>query len=265
MNTNKLFDIKGKIAIVSGGYGLYGKHISTGLCEAGATVVIASRNVEKCEELAQELNAQGYDAVGMKLDLGSVESINKLVADVVEKYGRIDILVNNAVIRHGMGDLEDVTAEGWNFAANINGTGLMQISQQVVLHMKEQKSGCIINISSIQGAVGPNFPVYGSTGMSSPINYSYDKWGMIGFTKWMANYYGKYNIRVNAISPGGYNPDAFAEPEKQEFVENYLRLTPLKRFADEDDIKGPIVFLASEAAKYVTGHNLLVDGGWTNW
>lgn len=130
--------------------------------------------------------------------------------------------------------------------------------------MKEQRSGSIINISSIQGVSGPNFPVYGSTGMSSPVNYTYDKWGMIGFTKWMANYYGKYNIRVNAISPGGYNPDAFKDKDKQEFVENYIRLTPLGRFADEDDIKGPVVFLASEAAKYVTGHNLLVDGGWTS-
>ena len=265
MKTEKLFDLGGKVAIVSGGYGLYGKHISTGLCEAGATVVIASRNVEKCVELADELKAQGHDAVGMKLDLGSVESINGFVADVLEKYGRIDILVNNAVIRQGMADLEDVTAEGWNFAANINSTGLMQISQQVVKSMKERKSGCIINISSIQGAVGPNFEVYGSTGMSSPVNYTYDKWGMIGFTKWMANYYGKYNIRVNCISPGGYNPDAFADESKREFVDNYLRLTPLQRFADDDDIKGPIVFLASEAAKYVTGHNLMVDGGWTNW
>jgi len=265
MNTEKLFDLGGKVAIVSGGYGLYGKHISTGLCEAGATVVIASRNVDKCEELAEELKQRGYDAVGMKLDLGSVQSINGFVAAVLEKYGKIDILVNNAVIRKGMADLEDVTAEGWNFAANINSTGLMQISQQVVIAMKEKKSGCIINISSIQGAVGPNFEVYGSTGMSSPVNYTYDKWGMIGFTKWMANFYGKYNIRVNCISPGGYNPDAFADESKREFVDNYLRLTPLQRFADDDDIKGPIVFLASEASKYVTGHNLLVDGGWTNW
>ncbi|MBT3320278.1 MAG: SDR family oxidoreductase [Clostridia bacterium] len=265
MKTGELFDLGGKVAIVSGGYGLYGKHISTGLCEAGASVVIASRNVEKCAELADELNARGYDAVGMKLDLGSVESINGFVADVLEKYGRIDVLVNNAVIRQGMADLEDVSAEGWNFAANINSTGLMQISKQVVKSMKERKSGCIINISSIQGAVGPNFEVYGSTGMSSPVNYTYDKWGMIGLTKWMANYYGKYNIRVNCISPGGYNPDAFADESKREFVDNYLRLTPLQRFADDDDIKGPIVFLASQAAKYVTGHNLMVDGGWTNW
>ena len=265
MDTKKLFDLTNKIAIVTGGYGLYGKHITIGLCEAGATVVIASRDVEKCEELACELRGEGYEAVGMKLDLGSVESIDSFVAAVLKKFGRIDILVNNAVIRKGMADLEDVTAEGWNYAANINGTGLMEISKQVVKSMKDKRSGCIINISSIQGAVGPNFPVYGSTGMSSPVNYTYDKWGMIGFTKWMANYYGKYNIRVNSISPGGYDPNGFKDESKKEFVENYMRLTPLGRFADDDDIKGPVVFLASEAAKYVTGHNLLVDGGWTSW
>ena len=265
MNTRKLFDLTDKIAIVTGGYGLYGKNITMGLCEAGATVVIASRNVSKCVELAQELSKNGYSAVGMELDLGSVQSIDSFVEAVLEKFGRIDILVNNAVIRKGMADLEDVTADGWNYAANINGTGLMQISKQVVKAMKEKRSGCIINISSIQGVGGPNFPVYGSTGMSSPVNYTYDKWGMIGFTKWMANYYGKYNIRVNSISPGGYDPDGFKDESRKEFVDNYLRLTPLGRFADDDDIKGPIVFLASEAAKYVTGHNLMVDGGWTSW
>ena len=100
--------------------------------------------------------------------------------------------------------------------------------------------------------------------MSSPVNYTYDKWGMVGLTKWMANYYAKHGIRVNCISPGGYNPD-LTQDEGNEFVQNYKRLTPMGRFAAEDDIKGPVVFLASSAAKYMTGQNLMVDGGWSNW
>ena len=124
------------------------------------------------------------------------------------------------------------------------------------MEVKQHRKGSIINISSIQGAVGPNFTVYGNTGMSSPVNYSYDKWGMVGLTKWMANYYGEYNIRVNCISPGGYAEGE--QDDKNEFVRNYRKYTPLCRFADDDDIKGPVVFLASEASRYVTGHNLLV-------
>jgi NAD(P)-dependent dehydrogenase (short-subunit alcohol dehydrogenase family) len=141
----------------------------------------------------------------------------------------------------------------------------MLINKAVVEQMVKQKAGSIINIGSIQGAVGPNFEVYGSTGMTSPLNYTYDKWGMVGLTKWMANYYGKYNIRVNCISPGGYGPGIEASFGENEFTHNYKKLTPLGRFATDDDIKGAIVFLASDASSYVTGHNLLVDGGWTSW
>jgi NAD(P)-dependent dehydrogenase (short-subunit alcohol dehydrogenase family) len=107
--------------------------------------------------------------------------------------------------------------------------------------------------------------VYGDTGMTSPLNYTYDKWGMVGFTKWIANYYGKHNIRANCISPGGFGPGVADRIGENEFTSNYRKLTPLGRFADTDDIKGPVVFLASDASSYVTGHNLLVDGGWTSW
>ena len=141
----------------------------------------------------------------------------------------------------------------------------MLITQAVIKQMCIQQSGNIINIGSIQGAVGPHFPVYGNTGMTSPVNYTYDKWGMVGFTKWIANYYGKDNIRANCISPGGYGPGITNSKEIDEFKINYMGLTPLGRFANDDDIKGPIVFLASEASAYITGHNLLVDGGWTSW
>jgi NAD(P)-dependent dehydrogenase (short-subunit alcohol dehydrogenase family) len=162
-----------------------------------------------------------------------------------------------------MKDLEQLSKTDIENSQLINSTGLMLLTKWVIKIMRKQKAGNIINVSSIQGAIGPNFPVYGKTGMSSPVNYTYDKWGIVGFTKWLANYYGKFNIRANCISPGGYGTGI--DTGKNEFIENYKRLTPLGRFAEDDDIKGPVIFLASEASSYVTGHNLLVDGGWTNW
>jgi len=264
MNIIDMFRLTNKVAIVTGGYGLYGKHITTALCEAGAMVVIASRDVEKCKLLAEDLSSMNYKAEGMYLDLSDEDSINNFIEATIKKYSKIDILINNAVLRAGAKNIEDMTKYEWEEAQQVNSTGLMLVSKGVVMQMRKQERGSIINISSIQGVVGPNFMVYGNTGMTSPINYTYDKWGMVGLTKWMANYYGKYNIRVNCISPGGYDPER-TDDESSEFTKNYKRLTPLGRFADDDDIKGPVVFLASDASKYVTGHNLLVDGGWTSW
>jgi len=260
-----MFKLNGKIAIVTGGAGLFGKPISAALAEAGAQVIIASRDLKKCQEFSAELNARGLHTIGMALDLASESSIDQFVSNVLQQYGRIDILVNNAVSRDGIKDLEDLTREDIENAMSINTTGLFLLTKQVVKDMRKRETGNIINISSIQGAVGPNFRVYGDTGMSSPVNYTYDKWGMVGFTKWLANYYGKFNIRANCISPGGYGPGLTDLENKKEFIENYKRLTPLGRFADDDDIKGPVVFLAADASAYITGHNLLVDGGWTNW
>jgi len=263
MECKDLFSLQNRVAVVTGGDGLYGFHISQALCEAGAACVIASIAAESCRDAASRLTAQGYKAFDRYLDLASEENIRAFIAEIIDTFGRIDVLVNGAVFRKGM-NLEDMTCEQWEEAQKVNSTGLMLICRETVKHMRRRKQGSIINISSIQGTVGPNFEVYGGTGMSSPVNYSYDKWGMVGLTKWMANYYAKHNIRVNCVSPGGYNP-ALQQDENNEFVRNYKKLTPLGRFAEADDIKGPIVFLASDASKYVTGHNLLVDGGWTSW
>lgn len=265
MKSLSLFDLRGKIAIVTGGTGLFGRPISIALAEAGAFVIIASRNEASCQALAAELKQHGCEAEGMRLNLAEESSISEFTSEVIKRYKRIDILVNNAVSRENYKKLEETTKADWEEAQEINSTGLMLISKAVVSHMVEQKRGSIINISSIQGSVGPNFEVYGNTGMTSPLNYTYDKWGMTGLTKWMANYYGKYNIRVNCLSPGGYGPGIEASFGENEFTRNYKKLTPMGRFAYDDDIKGPVVFLASEASAYVTGHNLLVDGGWTSW
>jgi len=260
-----IFSLKGKIAIVTGGAGYFGKPICQALAEAGARVIIASRDERKCSAYALELTGRGWLAEGMFLDLADENSIGKLTSNIFQKYGRIDVLVNNAVSREGFKDLEQLSTTEFEHSQRINATGLMLITQSVIRVMRRQGSGNIINIGSIQGAVGPNFPVYGQTGMTSPVNYTYDKWAMVGFTKWLANYYGRFNIRANCISPGGYGPGVAESFGDNEFVQNYKRLTPLGRFAGDEDIKGPVIFLASEASAYITGHNLLVDGGWTSW
>jgi NAD(P)-dependent dehydrogenase (short-subunit alcohol dehydrogenase family) len=265
MLIQEMFDLTDKVGIVTGGSGLYGKSISVALAEAGAQVIIASRNLAKCEAFAQEMMDANFRADAFQLDQGNQDSINSFVDQVKAKYHRINILVNNSVTREGLGDLDQVTREGWENAQRVNSTGLMLLTQAVIKGMVDAREGNIINIGSIQGVAGPRFPVYADTGMSSPINYTYDKWGMVGFTKWIANKYGKFNIRCNCISPGGYGPGVEEIIGKNEFYDNYKNLTPLGRFADDDDMKGPIVFLASNASRYITGHNLLVDGGWSSW
>lgn len=260
-----MFGLNDKVVIVTGGTGLYGKCISEAVAEAGAKLIIASRDATRCQALADELKKMGLTAEGMPLNMGDENSIRDFVGKVYNKYSRIDVLVNNAVSREGAKNLDVLSLADLGKSQAVNYTGLMLLTQSVIKIMAEQKKGNIINIGSIQGSVGPNFEVYGQTGMSSPITYTFEKWGMVGFTKWIANYYGKLNIRSNCISPGGYGPGIRESRLPEEFIENYLRLTPLKRFAEDEDIKGPVVFLASDASAYVTGHNLLVDGGWTSW
>ncbi len=198
----EMFRLDGKIAIVTGGAGLYGKPISLALAEAGATVIIASRDEAKCKGYATELQLKNLRAEGRSLDLSDEKSIVDFSNGIVKKYKQIDLLVNNAVSREGCKDFDVISKNDLEKSQLINYTGLLLLTQAVIKVMVEQKEGNIINIGSIQGAVGPNFPVYGDTGMSSAVTYTYEKWGMVGFTKWIANNYGKFNIRANCISPG---------------------------------------------------------------
>jgi len=259
MNVLDLFSLKGKVALVTGGAGLYGSTISTALGEAGASVVIASRNLDKCEEVAKNLRDKNLNVVAMFLDLSVENSIIALKDKIINAYSKIDILVNNAVARKG-GSMETMTAEEWEEPMKVNSTGLFLCSKIFIEEMVKRRSGSVINISSIYGIVGPNFSIYGDTGMTNPANYSFAKGGMITFTKYLATYYARYNIRVNCISPGGLFVN-----QPREFVNNYIKGTPLGRMANRDDLKGAVVFLASDASAYITGHNLVVDGGWTIW
>ena len=265
MTTKELFDLNGQVAIVTGGRGLYGASISEGLCEAGATVIIASRNGAACDEYAQTLRDKGYNAVGMSLDLSDDASIKQLAADVVAKFGKIDILINNAVDRRNMTSLNDATRQKLQDSVSTNLNGQILLSQAVIEYMIKQNSGSIVNISSMRGLDCPHFPLYPEGWGDQPVNYTTEKWAMVGLTKYMAGRYGKHHIRVNCIAPGGFNPGLSDDPIKKDFVKNYIDNCPLGCWANEDDIKGPVVFLASKAANYVTGATLVMDGGWTIW
>lgn len=264
-HAKELFSLENKVAIVTGGRGLYGASISTGLCEMGASVVIASRSGDKCEEFAKTLREQGYDAVGLSLDLGSDDSIKELVTNVIKRYGKIDILVNNAVDRSNMTPLSSATREQLQASASTNLSGQILLSQAVLEHMIPKEQGSIINISSMRGLDCPHFPFYPETFGDQPVNYTTEKWAMVGLTKYMAGRYGKHHIRVNCIAPGGFSPGLADDPDKKDFIDTYIANCPLQCWANEDDIKGPVVFLASEASNYVTGATLVMDGGWTIW
>ena len=260
MNVIDSFRLNGKTAIVTGGAGRYGKQIVEALGEAGATVFIASRNLEKSSEFAAAASTKGLDVRALQLDLADKSSIDRMIAEVMAATGRIDILVNNAVTRNATsGWVQDL--ENYDASMHVNASAMFYITGAVGEIMKKQLSGSVINIGSFMGLVGPEFANYAGTDMGgnpSPI-YFYEKGGMVNFTRWAASVLGSHNIRVNAIHPGGLMESHLPEA----FVRNYSARTQLGRLAGQEDLKGIIVFLASDASSYLTGTNIPVDGGYT--
>ena len=252
------FSLQGRVALVSGGSGpQFGSSISEALAEAGATLISASRSLERNEAFAEGLKSQGYDAHAMQMDITDLESIESLAAGINERFGRLDVLVNSALAIKG-GGFEEQTPESWAFGAQGNMVGLFAMCKAFVPKMVEQGGGSIINISSIYGVVANDPTLYEGTDMRQPPDYTFVKAGMINFTRYLANYFGKHGVRANCICPGGYD---CGDPEP--FVKNYTKRVPIGRLLDNEDIKGAVVFLASDASVYVTGHALMVDGGWT--
>ena len=257
MSVLDTFSLKGKVALVTGGAGLYGRQIVEALAEAGAKTFIASRGVEALEVVATSLRDRGYDVTAMHLDLASDASIEKLHADIIAQCGTCDILVNNAVTRSAHdGWAHDL--EAYDISLHVNASALFKITHLFAQNMKAQKSGSIINIGSMMGIVGMDN--YAGTDMMpdpSPI-YFFEKGGMINFTRWAASVLGPDNVRVNCLSPGGYEAGQPAP-----FIAKYSARTQLGRMANDTDLKGAIVFLASNASAYLTGTNIPVDGGYT--
>jgi NAD(P)-dependent dehydrogenase (short-subunit alcohol dehydrogenase family) len=260
MGVFNTFSLEGKVALATGGAGLYGRQIVAALAEAGATTYIASRGVEALEAVAGEERDAGHDVTALKLDLSDETSIKRLHGEIIERSGRLDILVNNAVTRSAC-DGWDNPLEEFDKSLHVNASALFKITQLFAEDMKQQQSGSIINIGSMKGMVGIEMDNYAGTDMNvnpSPI-YFYEKGGMINFSRWAASVLGPHNVRVNCVSPGGFQtPD---HPEA--FVRQYSSRTQLGRMANDTDLKGIIVFLASDASAYVTGANIPVDGGYT--
>jgi 2-deoxy-D-gluconate 3-dehydrogenase len=276
-STLELFNLTGRSAIVTGGAGLLGAQFCRTLTQAGAQVVVADVNRLAGEQLAHSLTHDGYPAIAVQTDVTDPESVQGMVAAAIQAFGRLDILVNSAALdpkfdpqqvtntaaHPGSGAFESFPLPAWEQALAVNLTGAFLCCQAGVWPMLEQGGGVIINLSSIYGLAGPDQRLYQSPGQApkyKPVYYSVTKAGILGLTRYLATYYAGRNIRVNALSPGGvYNGHDDA------FVQAYSARAVLGRMAEVDEMNGALLFLASDASAYMTGSNLIVDGGWTAW
>jgi len=253
------FSLKGKVALATGGAGLYGRQVVRALAQAGAQTFTASRNVEALEAFAGKLRDEGLDVSALQYDQADEASILALRDAVLDRAGRCDVLVNNAVLR-SMRDGYDGEAAGFAMSMKVNATGLFIITRAFGDAMAEAGGGSIVNIGSIHGMIAPDPALYRGTGISGWYpDYFFHKAGMIHFTKFIASYYGLRGVRCNCLSPGGYQTEA--HPPR--FVEQYADHTMLGRLANDTDLMGPVVFLASDASAYITAANIPVDAGYT--
>lgn len=267
---NKLFSLTGKVSIVTGALGLIGKHHCYALSEAGSNVVVADLDEEQCIEFAKILPTK---SIGVSLDVTDKNSILDLVETAKKEFGQIDVLVNNAAINDmfenpltagELSKFENYPLEMWQKSIDVNLTGVFLCSQIIGSEMAKRKSGSIINVASTYGMVAPDQSLYqkpdGKQDFYKSPSYPATKSAILNFTRYLASYWGKDGVRVNTLTPGGVenNQDEF-------FINNYSKKTMLGRMAKPEDYKGAIVFLASDASAYMTGANLVVDGGWTAW
>jgi NAD(P)-dependent dehydrogenase (short-subunit alcohol dehydrogenase family) len=252
----ELFDLHGRVAVVTGGAGLYGRQIVEALAEAGARTFMASRNLDNLRAQAEKFAAAGLTATPLCFDQGSEESIQQLLDSVVSAAGRVDILINNSVRRSTC----NWSSPGIEFTKSmeVNATGLFVMTRTFGEHMAARGGGSIVNVGSIHGVIGPDYTLYEGLTWSVSPDYFFHKGGLIQLTRFAASKLGPSGVRVNAIIPGG-----FFNNQDPPFVERYNARTFLGRMANETDLKGAIVFLASEASAYVTGACLVVDGGYT--
>jgi NAD(P)-dependent dehydrogenase (short-subunit alcohol dehydrogenase family) len=276
MHTNifSLFELNDRVAIITGGAGLIGAEFSKTLAQAGAKVVIADLDHTAADLLAKKMADDGLQALSVGVDIGQKASVLRMIDSTLNNFGRLDILVNCAALdpkfdpQHAeessdSGAFEDYPLEMWNKALTVNLTGTFLCSQAAVRPMLAQGQGVIINICSIYGLVGPDQRLYSEPGKPQkfkPAYYSVTKAGIDGFTRYLAAYYAGKNIRVNSLTPGGV-----FNGHDEAFSRAYSTRTILGRMAGKDELNGALLFLASDASKYMTGANLIVDGGWTAW
>ena len=269
------FDLTGRVAIVTGGAGLLGREFCWTLAQAGAAVLVADLDGDAGVDVAESITQGGYTARSVATDVTQPHSVEGMVATALEAWGRVDILVNSAALdpkfdpralqneQAASGAFESYPLEFWQQALDVNLTGMFLTCQAVAEPMLSQGGGVIINLSSIYGVTAPDQRLYQQEDHPpryKPVYYTVTKAGVLGLTKYLAAYYAGKNIRVNTLTPGGVYND-----HDDEFVQAYAARSILGRMADKSDMNGALLFLASDASRYMTGANLVVDGGWTTW
>ncbi|HEY2918568.1 MAG TPA: SDR family oxidoreductase [Candidatus Binatia bacterium] len=267
-----LFDLRGKVAVVTGGAGILGQHFCAGLAESGAAVVVVDLQKDKALELAQALTDRyKIEAIGIACDVSDPKSVQAMVAHVVSEYGEINVLHNNAAGKSDDLDaffapFEEYSLDQWRKVMAVNLDGMFLVAQAVGKQMVAQgKGGSIIQTASIYGLMAPDHRIYeGSLYLGRQINtpavYTASKAGVIGLTKHLATYWADKGIRVNTLTPGGTESG-----QNDEFDHRYSARIPMNRMAAAQEMVGALLYLASEASSYVTGHNIIVDGGLNAW
>lgn len=261
-----LMSMSGRVVLVTGGAGHIGRAISAGLAELGADICLVDRSNEALDAARREIaDATGARVETLCADLENAEKRTQIDTLVADRFGRLDVLVNNAGF---VGDstltgwsvpFEQQTMETWRRAIEVNMTAAFHLCQVLAPLLRASGHGSIVNISSIYGNVGPDLALYDGTPMGNPAAYAVSKGGLVQMTRWLSTVLAP-DIRVNCVSPGGV-----ARNQPAAFAERYVARTPLKRMGHEDDFKGAIAYFASDLSGWVTGQNLMVDGGWTAW
>ena len=266
MNVKKLFDLSNRTIILTGGAGLLGSQYADGLSQAGANLILADINYAGCKNIAKQLEKKYQNSIlPIKLDLTDQKSIKNMVKKTVKKFSKIDVLINNAAFQGKSGKerqikFEDLPSSLWDKAISVNLTGIFLSCQEVGKIMIKQKRGVIINIASVYGIVAADQRIYGKSGQNSAVYYAATKSAILNLTRYLASYWNRTGIRVNTLSPGGVENN-----QGSLFIKNYSYKTMLGRMAQKNEYVGAMIFLASDASSYMTGSNLVVDGGWTAW
>ncbi len=266
IENSSIFSLRDRIAVITGGTGHLGRTMAAALAEAGAGIAVVDLNAAKCQEFADELaKTYGVPTLGIGADLADETATRAIPAQVVAKLGRLDILVNNAAYVGTSGltgwavPFEQQSSDTWRKALEVNLTAVFNLTQASREALMASGHGSIINIASIYGIVGPDLGLYEGTAMGNPAAYAASKGGLIQFTRWCATVLAPH-VRVNTITPGG-----IFRNQSETFLNRYVAKVPLRRMGGENDFKGAVVYLAGDASGYVTGHNLVIDGGFSTW
>jgi len=262
MTPGQLFDLPDRVAMITGGGGNLGSVFARVLAGAGAKIALVDVNDAAMQRNADALRAAGADVEPIVGDVGDPASVDACFRAVAKRFGRLDVLVNNAAAKseHFFSDLEGLPVADWEQVLRANLTGPFLCTKAAIPMLRAAGRGSIVNVASIYGIVSPDPRVYEGSAIQTPPVYMASKGGVIALTRYTAIYHAKDGIRCNSLTPGGV--EAGQEPA---FISKYGARAPLGRMARADEMAGALLYLASDASSYVTGHNLVVDGGWTAW